>query len=172
MRKTIERVAQEADAVGMTYGQYVALTEFASDKDREIALPGWKPGWKPDALPVTKGRKKRAQRKGFCARCGGEMVRTNNRQLYCAACQEEKNREYSREYQRKNAAERMRQAEERRKLRERYLICPICKEGFRTTDRKRVYCSMGCGHAAQLLQRRKYDRKRRKKEDQDDDTLR
>lgn len=149
--KTIERVAREAEAAGMTYGMYVALTEHASDRDRAAAIPGWTPGWKPEAKP------KKKTTRSTCARCGGEMVRTNNRQLYCAACQEEKNRENSREYQRKRA-------EERRRLRERDLICPICGEHFRTTVKRRVYCSIKCGEAAWQAMRREYRRRQREEE--------
>lgn len=121
--KTIERIAWEADQLGLSYGQYVAMTERSGEGalERHLEQNGLK---MPDYAAFK--RKKLAQKQHA-----------------------------------KKPKKRAAKVKALHVVKERVLVCPICRCKFKTTLRSRKYCGLKCATEAQRGHSRKSREKRK-----------
>lgn len=132
--RDIERMAWEADQLGMSYGQYVALCENSA------------PGALEDEL--RRRRKKMPDYKDFLKQKAKRNAQKNARKS---------------ERKSERRAPKPFKIKPEHVTVEHVRCCPVCGTKFKTTDHARKYCGMKCALKAHNEQHKEYKARARRK---------
>lgn len=164
-RNAIEQVARDADAAGLSYGQYVAR-QYETQTLREAAR-------------VREARERRQQeqrgkgtgetgRKEYqykgtrvCVVCGEIMTNAHPSRRYCDNCRDDKLKQLIRDRNTRARTERKAGNETKRSW---VRVCAWCGAEFLADTYARRYCSVECSGAADREHRAERMRRQRGKE--------